>query len=157
LALDGHALAQAEPHLAPGKLGGIHWTDPYSVSDPHALTLAYARLFTREGGAIATGDAQSLKRSGAGWQVTTADGPVDAAHAVVALGATSTEVTRQFGYAPPLFGKRGYHMHYSLRGNAVLNRPLVDGDHGFALQPMRRGIRLTTGVEFARAKAPPNA
>src|SRR6185312_1199577 len=103
LALDGHALAQAEPHLAPGKLGGIHWTDPYSVSDPHALTLAYARLFTREGGAIATGDAQSLKRSGAGWQVTTADGPVDAAHAVVALGATSTEVTRQFGYAPPLF------------------------------------------------------
>ena len=34
---------------------------------------------------------------------------------MVALGAASTEVTRQFGYAPPLFGKRGYHMHYTLR------------------------------------------
>ena len=75
---------------------------------------------------------------------------------MVALGAASTEVTRQFGYAPPLFGKRGYHMHYTLRGNAVLNRPLVDADTGFGLMPMRRGIRLTTGVEFARSNAPPS-
>ena len=75
---------------------------------------------------------------------------------MVALGAASVEVTRRFGYAPPLFGKRGYHMHYTMRGNAVLNRPLVDSDTGFALMPMRRGIRLTTGVEFARSEAPPS-
>jgi D-amino-acid dehydrogenase len=156
VALDGRALAQAEPHLLTEKLGAIHWTDPYSVSDPHALTLAYARLFTREGGAIMTGDARGLERSAAGWRVTTTDGRVEAAQAVVALGAASTEVTRRFGYAPPLFGKRGYHMHYSLRGNTVLNRPLVDADTGFAVVPMRRGIRLTTGVEFARTGAPPS-
>lgn len=154
--LDGAALAQAEPHLLAEKLGAIHWTDPYAVSDPHALTLAYARLFTREGGVIATGDARSMRRSTSGWRLATTDGPIEAAQAVVALGAASTEVTRQFGYAPPLFGKRGYHMHYDLRGNAVLNRPLVDADTGFALVPMRRGIRLTTGVEFARTNAPPS-
>lgn len=153
--LDGGALAQAEPHLLVQKLGAIHWTDPYSVSDPHALTLAYARLFAREGGVIATGDARGLVRSGSGWRLDTADGPVEAAQVVVALGAASAQITRRFGYAPPLFGKRGYHMHYSLRGNAVLNRPMVDAESGFALVPMRRGIRLTTGVEFARADAPP--
>ena len=40
VALDGPALAQAEPHLLAERAGAIHWTDPYSVSDPHALTLA---------------------------------------------------------------------------------------------------------------------
>lgn len=155
VALDGPALAGAEPHLRTGKVGAIHWTDPYSVSDPHALTVAYARLFTREGGVIATGDARGLQRTSSGWRLTTAGGPLEASQAVVALGAASTEVTRRFGYAPPLFGKRGYHMHYGLQGNAVLNRPLVDSDTGFGLMPMRRGIRLTTGVEFARTDAPP--
>ncbi len=156
LALDSTALARAEPHLLVERVGAIHWTDPYSVSDPHALTLAYARLFVAQGGMIATGDARSLQRSASGWRLETTDGPMEAAHAVVALGAASTEVTRQFGYAPPLFGKRGYHMHYNLRGNAVLNRPLVDSDRGFGLIPMRRGIRLTTGVEFARTNAAPS-
>lgn len=156
VALDGPSLAQTEPHLLAEKAGAIHWTDPYSVSDPHALTVAYARLFAAQGGMIATGDARGLQRSTSGWRLNTTDGPMEAEQAVVALGAASTEVTRQFGYAPPLFGKRGYHMHYTLRGNAVLNRPLVDADTGFGLMPMRRGIRLTTGVEFARSNAPPS-
>ena len=69
VALDGPALAQAEPHLLEEKTGAIHWTDPYAVSDPHALTLAYARLFTTQGGVIATGDARGLQRSGSGWRV----------------------------------------------------------------------------------------
>lgn len=153
--LDGPALARAEPHLLAEKPGAIHWTDPYAVRDPHALTLAYARLFAREGGVLATGDARGLQRGTSGWRLTSTDGPIEAAQAVVALGAASTEVTRRFGYAPPLFGKRGYHMHYGLQGNAVLHRPLVCSDLGFALMPMQRGIRLTTGVEFARTHARP--
>ena len=156
LALDSPALARAEPHLLVERAGAIHWTDPYSVSDPHALTLAYARLFTTQGGTIATGDASGLQRSASGWRLRITDRPIEAEQAVVALGAASTEVTRQFGYAPPLFGKRGYHMHYTLKGNAVLNRPLVDSDMGFGLIPMRRGIRLTTGVEFAHTNAAPS-
>jgi D-amino-acid dehydrogenase len=38
----------------------------------------------------------------------------------------------------------------------VLNRPVLDSDQGFLLAPMNRGIRLTTGVEFARRDAPPS-
>ena len=45
-------------------------------------------------------------------------------------------------------------MHYATVGNAVLNHPLLDNDEGYLLAPMTRGIRLTTGVEFARRDAP---
>jgi D-amino-acid dehydrogenase len=37
----------------------------------------------------------------------------------------------------------------------VLNHPVLDSDLGYLLAPMNRGIRLTTGVEFARRDAPP--
>jgi D-amino-acid dehydrogenase len=154
-ALDGKALAAAEPSLLVERAGAIHWTDPVSVSDPHALTLAYAGMFAAEGGRFAIGDATTLRRAGAGWQVQTEAGPVEAAEVVVALGAAAGQVTGPLGYAPPIFGKRGYHMHYGLRGNAVLHRPILDTESGFLLAPMRAGIRLTTGAEFARTDAPP--
>jgi D-amino-acid dehydrogenase len=154
--LDSRALAAAEPHLLVEKAGALHWTDPLSVSDPHALTMAYANLFAAAGGTMATGDARTLDRTATGWRVQTDAGRIEAAEAVVAIGAFSTEVTKRFGYAPPLFGKRGYHMHFAPRGNAVLNRPIIDADTGVVLVPMRRGIRLTTGAEFARANAPPS-
>ncbi len=154
VALDADDLAVAEPHLTPGKVGAIHWTDPYSVSDPHGLTSAYARLFVASGGTIAIGDATSLERAGSGWRLRTTDGPVGASQVVVALGSSSVKVTKPLGYDPPLFGMRGYHMHYGVRGNAILHRPFVDTDSGFLMTPMRHGIRLTTGAEFARADAP---
>jgi D-amino-acid dehydrogenase len=46
-------------------------------------------------------------------------------------------------------------MHYRSRGNATLNRPIYDGDYGYVLAPMRRGMRLTTGAEFALRDAAP--
>ncbi|MDO9500061.1 FAD-binding oxidoreductase [Falsiroseomonas sp.] len=154
-ALDSTALAAAEPHLLLPREGAIHWTDPLSVSDPQALTLAYAALLNEAGGHFVHGDAATLERHGAGWRVTTPQGAVEAAEVVVALGAGAGALTQRFGYAPPLFGKRGYHMHYRLRGNAVLNRPVLDTQSGFLLAPMRAGVRLTTGAEFAVADAAP--
>jgi glycine/D-amino acid oxidase-like deaminating enzyme len=89
--LDGKALAAAEPHLLVERAGALHWTDPLSVSDPHALTLAYFQRFLEEGGSFATGDATTLAASGSGWKVQTQDGPIEAARTVVALGAWAPE------------------------------------------------------------------
>ena len=75
--------------------------------------------------------------------------------AVIALGPWSDDVFRGFGYNMPLGIKRGYHLHLAPRGNAVLNRPVLDSDLGYLLAPMNQGIRLTTGAEFARRDAPP--
>jgi D-amino-acid dehydrogenase len=153
--LDTAGLAAAEPHLLVSRHGAIHFTDPYSVSDPHALTLSYARQFAEAGGRFLHGDAMTLERAGAGWRVQGADGPVEAEEVVVALGAAAVSLTKRLGYAPPYFGKRGYHMHYRLRGNATLNRPILDTASRFLLAPMRAGVRLTTGAEFAGNDAPP--
>ena len=61
---------------------------------------------------------------------------------------------RPLGYSIPLNVKRGYHLHLTARGNAVLHHPVLDSDRGYLLAPMNRGIRLTTGVEFAHRDAP---
>ena len=81
--------------------------------------------------------------------------PCVAREVVVALGPWSDLVFRPLGYSIPLAVKRGYHLHLAPRGNAVLNHPVLDSDLGYLLAPMNRGIRLTTGVEFARRDAPP--
>jgi D-amino-acid dehydrogenase len=150
-ALDAAALAREEPHLRSGLAGGLHWTQPVAVIDPHALTLAYTALFERLGGRVRIGDARSLARDSAGWRVASVTAP----EAVVALGAWSSVVTKPLGYDPPIFVKRGYHMHYKPDGNAGLNHAVFDVANGYMLAPMRRGIRLTTGAEFAHRDAKP--
>jgi D-amino-acid dehydrogenase len=47
-------------------------------------------------------------------------------------------------------------MHYGVKGNATLGHSVRDAEGAFTLAPMRRGVRLTTGVEFADRDAPPS-
>lgn len=154
--LDAAALHRLEGSLADGYAGAIHWTDPRSVIDPGALTKGYATLFERQGGRILNGDAATLQRSGSGWRVMTSSGLVQAQAAVIALGVWSGDLARKFGYRIPLVAKRGYHMHYASDGRAALSRPVVDIENGYVVAPMRRGLRLTTGVELACRDRPPS-
>lgn len=149
-------LEQLEPHLREEFVGGILMPDVASVPNPAALTQAYARLFKERGGTIVTGDARTLARSldGAGWQVQNVEGPITADDAVISLGPWSAEILAPFGMKVPLAVKRGYHMHFKAAGNATLNRPLLDSATGFVMTPMERGIRVTTGAEFAVMQAP---
>jgi len=147
-------LRALEPHVSERVIGAIHFRGSPSASDPGMLTKAYADLFTRKGGRFIRGDARSLASGPSGWSVTTEMMSIEAHEAVVALGPWSDDVFRPLGYNIPLAVKRGYHMHYGVRGNATLSRPIRDADGGFSLAPMSKGIRLTTGVEFADRDAP---
>jgi D-amino-acid dehydrogenase len=115
---------------------------------------AYARLFEERGGRFVEGDARTLSKLRDGWQVRTAKGPVTAGAVVVALGPWSDDLFRTLGLSFPFGVKRGYHMHFTAQGNATLNRPIIDVANGYALTPMVKGIRLTTGAEFALRDAP---
>lgn len=148
-------LRQIEPHLTGSFAGGILMSQPWSVSDPSALGKSYADLFVRRGGLFVTADATTLQRTSEGWQVQRVEGPVTASDVVVALGPWTGALLRRLGVLLPFFVKRGYHMHYRPLGNAVPERPIVDGDSGFLLSSMARGIRLTTGAEFAGHEADP--
>jgi D-amino-acid dehydrogenase len=147
--LDARALQDMEPHLAPVLAGALHWTDPISVQDPQGLALAYLQLFERLGGRFVQGNAATLEENGTGWRMRTAQGPLEAGAAVVALGPWADVLTRTLGYNLPLAVKRGYHMHYRAAGAATLHHPILDVERGYFMGPMRRGIRLTTGAEFA--------
>jgi D-amino-acid dehydrogenase len=153
--LDRNAIAEREPNINGDFAGAIHWPAPGFVPDPGGLVKAYAALFKRKGGRFVVGDARTLVQDPRGWRVAGPQGAVTAREAVVALGPWSDLVFRPLGYSIPLGIKRGYHLHLAASGNAVLNHPVLDSDRGFVLAPMNRGIRLTTGVEFARRDAPP--
>ncbi|MEL7303943.1 MAG: FAD-binding oxidoreductase [Pseudomonadota bacterium] len=151
-------LAELEPHLAGNLVGGFLMPQPASISDPLALTEAYLALFRRRGGRLATADATLLARDEAGdlpgWSVETAEGALSARDAVLCLGPWSRDLLNSFGVNAPLATKRGYHMHFAAEGNAVLNRPVLDLDNGYVLAPMTKGVRLTTGAEFATRDRP---
>ena len=151
--LDELALQKAEPHLAPVLAGALHFTDPVAVIDPHGLALAYLALFERLGGRFVQANAMALGEDGTAWSLPTGEGRIVADRAVVALGPWADVLTRALGYDLPLAVKRGYHMHYRPAGRAVLNHPVLDAERGYFLAPMVRGIRLTTGAEFARRDA----
>ena len=153
--LDPDGARALEPSLAPAFRHAILWREAGSITNPLALTKAYAARFAALSGLVLKGDARSLHRNGAKWRVETPEGPIDAAVAVLALGPWTPDVLGQFGIRHPLAVKRGYHRHFHPRGNSGLTRPVVDADVGYCVAPMEQGLRLTTGAEFAPRDAPP--
>ena len=154
-ALDTDGARELEPSLAPVFPHAVYWERAASLTNPLAVTQAYATRFSALGGVVMRADARALRRVDAHWRLETPEGPIDADHAVVALGPFAPDLLDPLGIALPLGLKRGYHQHYRGTGNAALSRPVVDIENGYCLAPMEQGIRLTTGAEFAARDAPP--
>ena len=156
--LDIGDLSKLEPGIQTGAdvlAGAVHWHDPKSVIDPGALVKRYAALFERNGGLLCSGDAGSLRRDGGTWSVDAAGQTLTAGDVVVALGPQSDDLIRRFGCMLPFGIKRGHHRHYS-PPNGMPRHVLADEESGYVMSPMAMGLRLATGIEFARPDAPPN-
>jgi len=149
-------LAALEPGIAKDQLAGaVHWTDPWTLRSPGELVQAYAALFMQRGGEMRLGDALSLEKQAEGWQVRTQSGEtVTAKEVVIALGPWTTRLTERFGFAPPMFVKRGYHMHYAALPDRKLAHWVLDEERGYLVAPMKDGLRLTTGAELALLDSP---
>ncbi|KAB0538136.1 D-amino-acid dehydrogenase [Pseudochrobactrum saccharolyticum] len=152
--LNSTGFAAAEPSMR-NIAGAVHWLDPKTVNDPSALVKAYASLFTQRGGVFLHGDASTLQQNSDGWSVRASE-PVTARNVVAALGPQSHLIYDKAGMKLPMAVKRGTHLHFSLDDGAVLNHPVVEVEGGYVLAPMRQGMRLTTGIEFAAPDAPAN-
>lgn len=154
--LDRAALAGLEPDLADGLAGALHWTQPWTATDPGALVAAYAEAFEKAGGRFIQAPLEALSRKGPGWNAVIGGNGIDAEQVVLALGPWSADWLEQQGLSVPLFVKRGYHMHYGRSGGARLRHWVMDAETGYLLAPMRAGIRLTTGAELAPQNAAPH-
>ncbi|WP_346909946.1 FAD-binding oxidoreductase [uncultured Roseibium sp.] len=152
----GGDINTVEPGLITDGLFGVYWPESESVSNPAAVTDAIWRSFIQEGGRFFTGNALGLERKRNGWYLRAERSDIRAKQVVVALGPWSGDFLKKMGENYPLAVKRGYHSHFRPASGASLSRPVVDVEHGFVLTPMERGIRLTTGVEFADRDAPPS-
>jgi D-amino-acid dehydrogenase len=153
--LDAQGVKALEPSLNPVFVKAVFWPKAASLSDPLAVTRAYAARFRALGGVTLSGDARSLHRAGAGWRVETNEGGIDAPEVVVALGPWAPDLLEPLGLKLPMAVKRGYHRHFRGEGDATLSRPVVDTQYGYLITRMAQGIRLTTGAEFAARDAPP--
>jgi D-amino-acid dehydrogenase len=136
--LERDAARALEPSLQPVFRHAVHWTGAVSVSNPLALTRAYAARFAALGGLSFAGDARTLHRAHPHWRVETAAGPLDARDVVVALGPWLPDLLYPLGIKLPLAVKRGYHRHFRAAGNASLGRPVLDAENGYCLAPMER-------------------
>lgn len=145
-ALDVDAARRLEPSLRPVFEKAVLWSELASISNPLAVTKAYAALFETLGGVMLPGDAKSLHRSGGQWRLDTEAGALDANHVVVALGPWAPDLLKPLGIDLPIGLKRGYHRHYHTLGGASLERPVLDFDRGYVITPTEQGIRLTTGA-----------
>lgn len=152
--LSAAELRTLEPNVSAVAQGGVHYPDSRQIQDPYDLTLAYLRLFEQRGGHFLRGDAKTLSSHADLWRVTASIGQVDAHQIVIALGPWGESLARRLGYRLNMGVKRGYHMHFD-SATAALSHVVVDVDHGYALAPMKKGIRLTTGAEFAFRDAAP--
>ncbi|ADZ70019.1 Putative D-amino-acid dehydrogenase (DadA-like) [Polymorphum gilvum SL003B-26A1] len=148
-------LNELEPGLTADDCLGVFWPETESVSNPGAVTKAFARKVGELGGHLYNGDARRLTRSKGGWAAMSDRGPVWGRAAVVALGPWAMDVLGPLGHRFPMAVKRGYHMHFRAVSGVSLTRPVVDMENGYVLTPMEKGVRLTTGVEFAARDAPP--
>lgn len=157
-ALNRQQLDNHQPGLSPAITAAIHWQNSWTVESPGELVQAYARHAETLGVVFKQAELVSVASAGSGWQVSTSEGQFSADEVVVALGPWSQRILAPLGYDFPLFVKRGYHMHYRQpeAQQATLNYWIMDSEKGYLLEPMKYGIRLTTGAELANLDAPPS-
>jgi D-amino-acid dehydrogenase len=153
--LDGDEIGQLEPGLSAFRRG-LLIPDGAFVTEPVALTRAYAEAFLALGGEIRSETVRGFEIGARGPEgVVTDGGRHDADRVVVAAGAWSRTLARMLGSDAPLEAKRGYHLSLP-RNGITLNRPVIVGDHNYTLCPMRDGVRVTAGVEFGGLELAPD-
>lgn len=154
--LEAQEVTDLEPALRPIFSRAVLWRDSFSVSDPGLVTKRFADLFGAWGGLVAIGEAAELTRDAGGWRLVTDRGLLTGPRVVLCLGPWTGDIVRRLGRPLPFAPVRGYRRHYAAPEGSDLALPVVDVEAGFVLTPTGRGVRLTTGREWAGMNRPAN-
>lgn len=154
--LSADDIQDLEPHLAPIFEYGIFQKDSLRVSSPGGLVEAMVELFVGNGGEFRRFEVTDIHVKPDSVLLSGEAEPIECGKAVIACGAWSKPLTGQLGNPVPLDTERGYHLMLPKTPEALLSRPVMNGDLSFVLSPMADGIRLTSQVEIAGVDAPPD-
>ncbi len=147
---DAARLAAEEPALLPGQAGA--WFNPGDASlRPDRLLTELGRAVRRHGATWVEGAeiAGFERRPGGAYELLASDGRQwRAHHLVLAAGAWSPRLARQFGIALPIQPGKGYSLTYT-RPDQVPRRPLVLKEAAVCVSLFDSGFRLGSTMEFS--------
>jgi D-amino-acid dehydrogenase len=153
---DRDGTQELEPELADTFVGSALFPAVAHVNDPFELSQKLAASLRQRGAAVIERDVRGVGLDGESPWIASSDGSVlQADHVVIALGAWSTALAKALGDTVPLDTERGYNATMTDPGVKVTRPMLFDG-HGFAITPLKTGLRVGGAVELASVDAPPN-
>lgn len=155
--LDGDALRQIYPEIAPGITRGLLIPgNAYTVS-PQRLVRTLGQLLVAAGGEIIAERAMKIipGDGAAGYMIMTNLANRKAQRVVVATGAWTRELLDPLGIAVPLETERGYHAMMP-DPSITLRIPMSIKNRGFGLTSMEDGLRAGGTVEFGGLHAAPD-
>lgn len=154
--IDGPELRQFEPGLTRHFAKGLWFPDTGAVDDPGGLVERIVAACLTRGARLISARATAIEDLAVGARVVAPGLTIEAETVVIAAGAAADVLTRRLGYRLPLAAERGYHRHFTDKGERRLTRPIHDTGGGYVVSPTRQGLRLLSGVELARREAAPN-
>ena len=154
--IEGTALRDYEPALAPQLGFAARLTGHGAITDPGGYVKDLAKHFVANGGRVVKGAVTDFAREGGrvtGLRVGGETFPCSAA--VITTGVWSKSLCRKLGLDVPLESERGYHIEL-WEPNVLPRVPLMVAAGKFVITPMEGRLRLAGIVEFGGLDAPPS-
>ena len=154
--LNGDEVRQLEPGLAPIFKHALYAPDSATVKNPGRLVGLFADTLVANGGAILAEEALGFDIvDNRVIGVRTTNGVVAADKIVLAAGPWSRGLAARLGAKVRLEAERGYHVMLPMPDTPI-RRFINLVDDKFVLVPHEDGLRLTSGIEYAKLDAPPD-
>lgn len=154
--VEGIELAELQPGLSPRFVKGTFVPGWKTVADPKLLGKAVWAYAESKGARFEKAAIARLATDDRGIALSLADSSVrHARRLIVAAGAWSHLLARDFGDAVPLETERGYNTTLPARAFDV-KRQLIFSGHGFVITPLATGLRVGGAVELGGLKRAPN-
>lgn len=152
----GTELTELQSGLSDRFVAGTFVPGWKTIADPQRLGKAIWRHAESGGAHFLEGEVKEVGLKGGQPHIRLADGrTLRATTLVIAAGAWSHRLARNFGDRIPLETERGYNTTLPA-GAFDLKRQLVFSRHGFVVTPLETGLRIGGAVEFAGLERPPN-
>jgi len=149
-------LSELQPGLSPRFVRGTFVPGWKTVSNPQDLGKAIWRYAESRGAHFVRGLVTGVAPSSTGVVLALEDSKIfDATRLIVAAGAWSHLLARDFGDRVPLETERGYNTTFPASAFDI-KRQLIFSGHGFVITPLEGTVRVGGAVELGGLRLPPN-
>lgn len=148
-------IAEMEPNLAGGYIGGTIFPGCYIIDSPEEYCRGLARCIQARGGKFLIAKAEDVTSGSDGVTIKTTMGEVKADRGIVAAGAWSRALSKRIGDNLNMNTERGYHVAFE-QDQALINHPVMYPADGFFLTPLSHQIRAAGTVDLGGLDKKPN-